>query len=80
MKVKKTYGKQKTALTADVLPRTSVKNETLDENNWRDEKDLEFDRLLLDDKKLDFHDQLSHFQLNNMLDSLLALRRFRKNG
>lgn len=51
MKVKKTYGKQKTALTAVVLPRASLNNDTLDENIWKDEKDTAFDLLLQNDEK-----------------------------
>lgn len=53
MNIKKTYGKQKTAKTAVVLPRKSQNNETLDENNWKDDFDTTFDKLLLktDDNK-----------------------------
>ena len=53
MKVKKTYGKQKTETTTVLLPRKSLNNETLDENYWKDDLDTTFDKLLLktDDNK-----------------------------
>jgi hypothetical protein len=50
MKVKKTYGKQKTETTADVLPRRTL-NDTIDEDCWKD-NETTFDRLLkTDDNK-----------------------------
>jgi hypothetical protein len=50
MKVKKTYGKQKTEATAVELPRRSY-NDTIDENNWKDETiETTFDKLLKTDE------------------------------
>lgn len=48
IKVKKTYGKQKTAPTTIVLPRKSMNNDTLEDSYWN--KDDTFDRLLFENK------------------------------
>lgn len=50
MKIKKTYGKQKTAVTSVILPRVTF-NETLENNYWKDDGETTFDRLLLDEKE-----------------------------
>lgn len=49
IKVKKTYGKQKTVPTTIVLPRKSINNnDTLEDSYWN--KDDTFDRLLFENK------------------------------